>query len=436
MENMSREFTHKCKCAITCALFAISSACADQAEPEQELSPITLVPDITIPDVSAPVAAEPVIAPPMEAPVIAPIAAPAPVVKKEIPFTAFTGKVKGRNVRVRLKADLDSYIVKELNKNDLLSVVGEKDNFWVIEPPSGFKAYVFRSFVLENVVEGNHVNIRLQPSLEAPVIGQLNAGDKLQHSTISARNNKWLEIAAPSHIRFYVSKDFVEFAGGPELKTKMDSRRLAAEQLLDSSSLLSKTEMRKSFEEIDIDRLVQSYNAIINEYSDFPEYVEQAKESLATLQENYAQKRLAFQETQPVLTEEKVVVATPKQNTVELISTQIAKEATDRMKLWEPVEESLYLTWSFQNNDKNMEEFYAEQKISSVVITGILEAYSAPVKNKPGDFIIRDKDLPVAYVYSTQVDLSHLVGKNVTLRGSQRPNNNFAFPAYFVLAVD
>lgn len=428
---MSRDLSHKYKSAIVGVLFIVSNACADEAFTPQELSPINIIPELSIPVESDAVSL------PQSAPLFTPPAAvptPAPVAVREVPFTPFTGKVKGRKVRLRLKADLDSHIIKELNKSELLSIIGEKDNFWVVEPPSGIKAYVFRSFVLDNIVEGNHVNVRLHPSLEAAVIGQLNAGEKLQNCSICARNNKWLEIPAPSSMRFYVSKDFIEFAGGPELKAKTDAKRLAAEQILDAASLLSKAELRKSFDEIDIDRITQSYQTLINEYAEFPEYVEQAKESLASLQENFAQKRLAYQESN--VSEEKIAAPSKQQGTVETFSAQIAKEATDRMKLWEPVEESLYLTWSCFNGDKNIDQFYEEQQISAVALTGILEAYTAPVKNKPGDFIVRDKDLPLAYVYSTQVNLQDLVGKKVTLRGAQRPNNNFAFPAYFVLDAE
>ena len=428
---MSRDFSLKCTSAAASALLVFSGLCADEAFTPQELSPISIVPEL-----SAPVEPEAVSLPP--SPQLTPppqAVAPAPV--KEVPFTAFTGKVKARKVRLRLKPDLDSHIIKELNKSDLLLVVGEKDNFWVVEPPAGVKAYVFRSFVLDNVVEGNHVNVRLQPSLEAPVIGQLNAGEKLHNASISARNNKWLEIAAPTSMRFYVAKDYLEFAGGPDLKEKIDKKRHRVEQLLDDASFISKAELKKSFEEIDLDRLTKSYQSIIDEYSDFPDCVEQAKESLATVQETYAQKRLSYQETIGAVQEEKAAPASSKElSSLEAISAQVAKEATDRMKLWEPIEESLYLTWTVLNGDKDIDQFYEEQKVSSVALSGILEAYTAPVKNKPGDFIVREKDLPVAYVYSTSVNLQDLVGKKVTLRGIERPNNNFAFPAYYILDIE
>ena len=47
--------------------------------------------------------------------------------------------------------------------------------------------------------------------------------------------------------------------------------------------------------------------------------------------------------------------------------------------------------------------------------------------NKPGSYIVRDRDLTRAYLYSTMVDLHSVVGQYVTLVVSDRPNNDFAF---------
>jgi hypothetical protein len=44
--------------------------------------------------------------------------------------------------------------------------------------------------------------------------------------------------------------------------------------------------------------------------------------------------------------------------------------------------------------------------------------------------------LPIAYLYSTQVDLQGKVGQAVTLQAAPRPNHHFAFPAYFVLEAN
>jgi hypothetical protein len=347
----------------------------------------------------------------------------------ETPFSPFTGKIKGKKVRLRLRPDLDSRIIKELNKNDLISVVGEKGDFWAVEPLPQFKAYVFRSFILDNVVEGNHVNVRLEPSLDAPVIGYLNAGDRVD-AVISAVNNKWCEITPPSSCLFYIAKDLVAFAGGPELKKQMDKRKDAGEELLDTTSVLAKSELRKSFDEVDFNRVIHSYNAVINDFDDFTELTEQAREALASFQEEYLQKRIVYLEKQKdsALARAEEAPASKKQH-------KEMHSPTDKMKMWQPVEEALYLTWASCNERNSMEQFYEEQQLTSDVISGIIDPYISPAKGKPGDFILRDGDLPVAYLYSTHLNLHNFIGKRAKFIVAARPNNNFAFPAYYVLGI-
>jgi hypothetical protein len=348
-----------------------------------------------------------------------PAATPAPIVIEKA-VTPFTGKVKKNKVRLRTGADLDSKVVKELGKSDLLIVKAEKGEFYAVEPPQGTKAYIFRSFVLDGVVEGNRVNVRLEPSLEAPVIAHLNTGDHIK-GVISSLNNKWYEIPPPTDARFYVAKEFVDFLGGPEVKEQFDKRKMAAEHLLDSAALLTKAELQKPFKEISLEPIKRSYETVIHDYTDFSELVDRAKVSLASLQEDYLQKKL-------------VVLGEEGEQAFASMS-EAAISPTDRMKLWTPVEESLFLSWSARNDDRSMDEFYEEQKQNAIAVTGIVEPYATPVKKKPGDFILRDKDLPVGYIYSTHINLADYVGKKVTILAAPRTNNNFAFPAYYVLSV-
>ncbi len=345
-------------------------------------------------------------------------------------FSSFTGRVRGKKVRMRINPELDGYIIKELNNGDLLAVINEKDDFWAVEPVADTKAYVFRSFVLDSTVEGNHVNLRLEPSLEAPIIGHLNTGDKVD-GTISPINGKWLEITPPKNISFFVSKEFIENVGGPEIKVEFETRRCKVEELLDITSLLVKAELRKNFSEIDVERLVHSYNLVINDFKDFPEYVEQAQNELTSLNEAYLHKKIEYLENQANGVDESVA------SEEEMEIAAVSDTVTDKMKLWEPIEESLYLTWARLNEDRNMHEYYDEQKLNSVILTGIVESYNAAVKNKPGSYIIRDENnLPIGYVYSSNVNLDNFIGRKASLVTSPRPNNNFAFPAYYVHEVE
>lgn len=400
-------------------LGACSVSCmnADEGPDLQEISPEITAESfapVEIAEVSAPVTSS------IPDPVVM---VPTHTAEKSLP--AFTGKVKGKKVRLRAGADTDSRIVKELARGDLLTIVGEKGDFYAVQPPSDTKAFVFRSFVLDGVVEGNRVNVRLEPSLEAPVIAHLHSGDQIQ-GVISSVNNKWYEIPPPSDARFYVAKDLVEYVGGPEVKGQIESRKASATKLLENAQALVKAEMQKSFNDIDFSRLKHSFEVVINDYSEFPEAAERAKTDLAALQEEYIQKKIAF-------LEQKV---TNTKGDHQVTKVEWTLHPTDRMKLWEPIEESLYSAWSTRNDFRSMEEFYEDQKQQALVLTGIMEAYTAPVKRKPGDFILRDKELPVGYLYSTHINLNDFVGKKVTVVAAPRSNNNFAFPAYYVLSVE
>lgn len=349
---------------------------------------------------------------------------------KQVAVKPFTGKVKAKKLHMRVQASLDGAIARDLGRGELVAVVGEKGDFWAVEAPSNLKAYVFRSYILDNVVEGNKVNVRLKPNVDSPILTHLNSGDRISGSVCST-NNKWMEIAVPSNVTFYVAKQYVENVGAPDVKAHYESRKHAAMETLESAQYLGKAELTKNFPEIDFEKVTHNYQTVINDYAEFSELATVAKEELTQIQERYIDKRLSYLESQPAAVQEESLA------TSELASSsQLLQAVTDKMKLWEPIEESLYLSWSTINESRTLDEYYTDQKLSATPVTGILEPYTTPVKSKPGDFIIRDKDIPVAYVYSTQVNLQSLVGKKVTLMGAPRPNNNFAFPAYFVLSAE
>ncbi|MDP1879404.1 MAG: SH3 domain-containing protein, partial [Parachlamydiaceae bacterium] len=111
-------------------------------------------------------------------------------------FTPFTGQITKPKVRLRLQPTYDGQILRELNPGEMVVVLGETEDFLAIAPPSDFKAYIYRTFVLDNVVEGSRVNVRLKPDLEAPVLAQLASGTPVNGS-IDPNNNKWIQMSMP-----------------------------------------------------------------------------------------------------------------------------------------------------------------------------------------------------------------------------------------------
>ena len=365
-------------------------------------------------------------------------------------FKTFTGKVAANKVRIRVKADLESHIIRQVSKNDLLLVVGEEGEFYAVEPPKETKAYVFRSYILDDLVEANRVNVRLEPHVDAPIIAQLQAGDKVR-GQICPLNHKWIEIAPPKGTRFYVSKEFIVSAGGAEYLATMEKRKAQVDDLINSAYLMAEKECKKEYEEMSPGPATEQFQTILRSFADFPEAVAQAKEGLALLKETYLNKKIAYLESRAQLspTAKEELIAKHKKESGDLFvdaPVQIdpnlwgkrnqRREMTDAMRFWDTVEESLYLSWTAFHSGKKIDDFYSEQKANASVLTGKVEHYVHSVREKPGDYILRGSDSPIAYLYSTQVDLEKYAGKMVTVIASPRPNNHFAFPAYYVLSVE
>ncbi|NGX33752.1 MAG: hypothetical protein K1060chlam1_00093 [Candidatus Anoxychlamydiales bacterium] len=358
-------------------------------------------------------------------------------------FKTFTAKITGSKVRLRSGADLDSHIITQLSKNELVLVKEDAGDFWGIKPLSNAKAYVFRSYVIDNVVEADRVNIRLEPNLDSSIIGQLKNKDKIE-AKICSENNKWLEIAMPDDVYFYVAKEYLTYAGDSSFYTKMQSRKSEVEKILNSAYFITQTELKKPYDEMQPHEAIDSFDLIIKEYSEFPQHVQQAKEGLALLQDNYLQKKIAYLEAKANIShmeKDELLKAVEKANTydeeLQVANQNSNKNITGKMKFWGTVEDALYATWTTFHPEKRLNDFYKEQEINAVAIAGVIESFSQGVKNKPGDYIVKLQDpTKKAFLYSTKVNLDDFVGKKVNLKVSPRPNNNFAYPAYFVNQIE
>lgn len=394
-------------------------------------------------------------------------------IKSAISFEPFTGCVKGNRVRLRASPTLEGYVVKEINAGDFVAVTGEVRDFYAIRPSKATKGFVFRTFVFEDVVEGDRVNIRLYPDIDGPVIGQLNAGDKIK-GVVSAVNNKWIEIDLPESAAFYIAKEYIENSGPVELYAKHEARHNEGRHLLSTTFLYAQSEIQKPFEEINLDQVNQKFEELVSGFPEFTDIVEKAKEINGVIQEAYVQKKIAFLESKAdrstasldkefettfqklvqfgnelqvtvlplaALEESKLAdialtSSVTSATTILESPKQEESKVTDKMLVWQPVEDFLYHLWAAVHEDRSIAEFYQEEEQNAAILTGIIEPYTKPTKNRPGDFILKSGNLTIAFLYSTKINLQEKIGQKVTVVGVPRPNNNFAFPAYFVLAVE
>ncbi len=368
-------------------------------------------------------------------------------------FAPFTGQITGNKVRLRARPDLDSHIIKYLHKQDLLLVKGELGDFYVVAPPKEIKGYLYRAYIIDNIVDANKINIRLSPSAEAPIVGTLSKGAKIE-GRIAPQNRKWMEIYSPSCMHLYVSKSYIQKMGGPEYLAIMEEKKERLQSLLSSSMKEAEQESKKDFSEMAIQPVIEKLEGIIQNYSDFPLQVIRAKEILAALKENYLNKKEEYllsdvpflQKKEP--TTQKAAVIEKKDEEEKIIPIDIPEIVTETSELfyerpmtlamqkWKGVEEDLFVSWKTFHPELSKEDFYAEQAINAETIDGKLAPFNHKVKNKPGDYLLLVNGAPIAYLYSTLVDLDKWLGRHVHLKVNPRPNHHFAFPAYFVVGVE
>lgn len=357
-------------------------------------------------------------------------------------FEPFTGKVARKNVRLRVHPSVDSPIVKELHAGDLLIVDDVKEGFYRVRPSADTKAYVFRSFILDGEVEGSHVNVRLSPDLDAPVVAQLNTGDQVAGS-IAAQNGKWLEIVPPKEVRFWVAEEFIEKVGDENHLAYVENRKNQASRLLALAIARSTEELSKSYEEMNIQPVLTLYQQIVDQYGEFEESASKAATLSKQLSDDYLNVKIAYLESRAAEAdrlaanqqwmsaqqEAFVAVSTPKEEPSPLL--------TGRMAFWKHVEQQYIDRWASANHETDPLQFYQAQREKGSHLHGVIEPYLRPVKNKPGDYLLLDPadSKPIAYLYSTEVNLQQALGKELDLLVVERPNNQFAYPAYYVLDV-
>lgn len=375
------------------------------------------------------------------------------------PFQAFTGRVKGNRVRIRLQPNLDSVVLRQTPRGELFVVVGETDDFYAIAPPKEVKGYVYRTFVLDNIIEGNRVNIRLEPNVESPIIAQLNQGDRIEGQLYEA-NPKWMEISPPASTRFYINKDYIEPVGNANYLAQLEQRQSLVNQLLQDALVQVEMELKTSIELSQFDTIKQNLNRIIAQFPDFPEQQTRAKEALAQLQEDHLHKKTRDLEQQAKLQHEVLenrsqqieAYLSQKQQQIEENQRQLESQnqmppastpinigiaITPKMLLWNATEERLFQAWKKDHPGSSLNDFYDQQRKHAVWLKGTIEPYARLVKNKPGDYVLLNAQrLPIAYLYSNLINLEDWVGHQVTIEASERPNNQFAFKAFYVLSVE
>ncbi|WP_236558951.1 SH3 domain-containing protein [Chlamydia sp. 17-3921] len=373
------------------------------------------------------------------------------ITREALSFSPFTGEIKGNRVRMRLAPQTDSTIIKEFSKGELVAVIGESKDYYIVSAPHDLKGYVFRTFVLDNKIEGEQVNVRLEPTTSSPVLVRLSRGTSV-FITSEQPHGKWLEISLPDQCAFYVAKNFVSHKGSIDLYQKLECQKKIALDILDSAVKFANIELEKDLKDIDLEAIYKKINQLqSDEFSDISGLQAIIQSALEKIQDAYLAKSLtkqeSFSENQSNIKDSETSSSSlsslenaPKTS---LLSQHIRKQtllsSQPLSKGRESLEHALFKIWaSMQNSPKELtqEDFYREEyKHHKQVFTGVLETYSHVVKNNPGDYILRDNEQVLTFLYATKINLKDWIGKRVTVEAVSRPNNHFAFPAHYVLHI-
>jgi len=368
-------------------------------------------------------------------------------VTKKAPFKSFTGKLIKDRVRMRLQPNLDAHIFKELHKDDLVLVVDEEEDFYACQPPQNLNAYIFRTYVLDDVVEGNNVNVRLDPDITAPVVAQLNTGDPIIGGKPAPQNNKWLQMELPKTVRFYVAKDFVTKAGDATLFSQYQLREKETRQALRTIEASLNQEFEKPFAQIQLAETANKLQEIIVQNKDLPQEVEKAQALMEKMQKLYLAKSLEVKRTEVLKAD--TLSTNPQKDAVVAVAIEQKPEVTERESTesqnapnwqnssWKQQEDEIIAAAIEEGTASGEESFYENEQKAAKRLQGIVKANHRYTKNIPGDFVLINPktNLPIAYLYSTKVNLQNHLNKEVLVVITDRPNNHFAFPAFFVLEV-
>lgn len=368
-------------------------------------------------------------------------------------FSPFTGKIIRPKVRLRTKPVISKDTVwRELKKGELFAVVAEEGEYYAVTPPKGTKGYIYRSYVIDGVVEGQRVNVRLAPDFDSPAATQLNTGDRVNGEVVE-NNRKWLEIELPATAHFYVMKDYIEKVGDINLYAKLEKEREQAQYTLKKAEEEGDVQLAKNYNEINMQPIFEELDQVISLASRQEELSQQASNLKKQLNERLLLKKIDYYEKlgnnaggnleeQNKKLKQELAEQQKRLSTLggEQNSSNNGVPVDPKMIAWHPVEKRHFDTWAETRleDEPTLELFYADQHERAQYLRGRIEIYESAVRNKPGDYFLINPvtGAPIAYLYSTQVDLKHYLGRKVNIKAVERPNNHFAYPAYFVLEVE
>ena len=152
----------------------------------------------------------------------------------------FIGEIQvNQYLNVRASSDISSRKLGALHNKDRVIVLGEDNGFYKLQFPKQLKAWVAGAMLLDNgnkeadTVIRRKVNVRSGPSLQYPVIANLDKGNQVK---ILEKNKKdWVRITPPTNAYAWASKKYIRIGESVAVAQAREESNNKASNLMKSS---------------------------------------------------------------------------------------------------------------------------------------------------------------------------------------------------------
>ncbi|MEW6170082.1 MAG: SH3 domain-containing protein [Candidatus Omnitrophota bacterium] len=125
----------------------------------------------------------------------------------------FMAKVNAKDVNIRSGPNLNFEIIGKVNFNQILAVFGKKDSWYKIKIPYEFDVFINSKLVQIKsdsigIITTNRVNVRSKPNLKSTVLSQMNKGDIV---SVRGEKDEWLTIGPPRNCYAWINEKFVDY---------------------------------------------------------------------------------------------------------------------------------------------------------------------------------------------------------------------------------
>ncbi|EKD26378.1 MAG: hypothetical protein ACD_79C01234G0004 [uncultured bacterium] len=342
----------------------------------------------------------------------------------DISFNRYYARVKNKNANVRARPSTSAEIVMEVAKGQDLLVIGQSGEWIKIYPGDKVFAWIHKDMIDNGVVSKNNVNVRLGSSVSSSELGKLSEGDPVIEIK---REGDWVQIEMPRGFGFWIASFLVKFLCPEYSYQEYVIKEKMAVQAFDEAEKLRKDEFIKKFDEIDHDKVVAAYQAIIDKYPDTNEALK-------------AHERVIDAREKKAMAKQKSINVSEFKRLLQLFDEAeglkqkfVSSDEFSETELKDIVGKYEYIKENYPNTKEaklsqsrldELEKFKSDHKIK-VDSYGV---FSGTGKLKEGKSAFYGKAAYIlasgsfskekqCYVYSEKIDLRAYVKKKVTLKG-------------------